>query len=336
VKDLSHLNNESKAFVAFSFPNEDNIQVFIDSNDSGKEEGSFVFAPFSADKHRTLYIEPEKTFRFSREKLTAFESGLAPLGVFNKIAYQNKISKAVTKLKSTDLDKVVLSREVELDFSGDKSSSFINSLVRYPSAFVYWFFHPESGHWQGASPELFLSANDSFVETSSLAGTQVYSRDNREIYWGEKEKKEQAFVTEFIKDKLRDLTENISLKGPHNNIAGNLVHLKTEINAQLKSGVSLNKLIDALHPTPAVCGTPRDIALATISALEDYDRQYYTGYLGINTGKRAQLYVNLRCMKLEDKRATIFVGGGLTKDSNSESEYEETQAKAMTMKKVLI
>jgi len=336
VKDLHCLNTESRPFVAFSFPNEDKVQVFIDSGESGKEEDGFVFAPFTSDKNDALYVCPTETYFFSREEFASQESGSQSLDESDKINYEEKIRVAVEKLQTTELDKVVLSRQVGVDFGGAKSDSFKKSLSLYPSAFVYWFFHPESGHWQGATPELFLRTKGSEIETSSLAGTRVYSPENKEEIWGEKERKEQQFVTDFIVDQLEDLTENISQEGPKNHIAGNLVHLKTKIIARLKSGISVERVISSLHPTPAVCGTPREPALQTIKDLEDYDRQYYTGYLGLKNDKKTQLYVNLRCMKLYESKAIIFVGGGITKDSKAELEYQETQAKAMTMKKVLI
>jgi isochorismate synthase len=336
VKDLHRLNTESRPFVAFSFPNEDKVQVFIDSGELGKQEGSFVFAPFTSDKHNTLCVCPTETHFFSREEFTSPGSGSLSLVELDKSNYEDKIRTVVEKLQTTELDKVVLSRQVGVHFSGAKSDSFKKSLSLYPSAFVYWFFHPESGHWQGATPELFLSAKGLEIETSSLAGTRIYAPENKEKIWGEKERKEQQFVTDFIIDQLKDLTENISQEGPKNHIAGNLVHLKTKIRGILKSGIPVERVISALHPTPAVCGTPRELALQTIKDLEDYDRQYYTGYLGLKNDKKTQLYVNLRCMKLFENSATIFVGGGITKDSKAELEYQETQAKAMTMKKVLI
>ncbi len=336
MKDLNRLNTESKAFVAFSFPNEDKVQVFLDSGEHGNLEGSFVFAPFSHESSKTLSVFPTETHFFSRKEFTRTESASLFLQESDKISYGDKIRTVVEKLQTTELDKVVLSRQVEVNFSGSKSDSFRKGLDLYPNAFVYWFFHPESGHWQGATPELLLSTNDSEIETSSLAGTRVYDPENPERIWGDKERKEQQFVTDFIVNQLKDLTENISQQGPKNHIAGNLVHLKTKIKAKLKFDVSLEKVVSALHPTPAVCGTPRERALQTIREIEDYDRQYYTGYLGLNNKNRTQLYVNLRCMKLFENKAIIFVGGGLTKDSQVEQEYQETQAKAMTMKKVLI
>src|SRR5690606_16197073 len=121
--------------------------------------------------------------------------------------------------------------------------------------------------------------------------------------------------------------------------------------------LNLKNLIAALHPTPAVCGLPKIEAREFILKNENYDREFYTGFLGeINmpqevrrsSNRRNQenqayssivpktsLFVNLRCMKLTEDSVEIFVGGGITKESIPEAEWEETQNKAGTMKAVL-
>ena len=97
-----------------------------------------------------------------------------------------------------------------------------------------------------------------------------------------------------------------------------------------------------MHPTPAVCGLPRDLAKDFILENEDYDRSFYTGFLGelnINSSKlnkqKTELFVNLRCMSVDDYKARIFVGGGVTKDSIAKKEWQETVSKTQTIKKVL-
>jgi len=112
-----------------------------------------------------------------------------------------------------------------------------------------------------------------------------------------------------------------------------------------------------LHPTPAVCGLPKESAKQFILEHEDYNREFYTGFLGeLNcettiaprSGRRnienrayavsrtsTQLYVNLRCMQLKNQQAIIYVGGGITEGSNAESEWEETVSKSLVIKSIL-
>ena len=101
-------------------------------------------------------------------------------------------------------------------------------------------------------------------------------------------------------------------------------------------------MIRILHPTPAVCGFSREIAREFIIENENYNRSFYTGFLGeLNLQnfnkdkKKSALFVNLRCMKIENNKVSIFVGGGITKGSNAEKEWQETVFKSKTMKYVL-
>jgi isochorismate synthase len=137
-------------------------------------------------------------------------------------------------------------------------------------------------------------------------------------------------------ENLKESIENLKVSEPFTVQAGNLVHLRTDISGKLKSNDSLENLINSLHPTPAVCGLPKTVALAFILQNERYDRSYYTGYLGeLNINNTTNLFVNLRCMQLKNSLVSIYVGGGITADSIPENEWEETVSKTEVMKKVL-
>ena len=103
----------------------------------------------------------------------------------------------------------------------------------------------------------------------------------------------------------------------------------------------MKEIVQLLHPTPAVCGLPKEIAKEFIIENEPYDRGFYTGFLGeLNcsfTNKKASsdLFVNLRCMEIKNSQAHLYMGCGITKDSIPEKEWEESVNKSMTMKMVL-
>src|SRR6202021_687877 len=91
-------------------------------------------------------------------------------------------------------------------------------------------------------------------------------------------------------------------------------------------------LVSELHPTPAVCGIPLNDATQFIKETEGYDRGYYTGFLGpCNMDGKTELYVNLRCAELFADCINLYVGGGITKDSIPENEWEETEMKSKTL-----
>jgi isochorismate synthase len=125
------------------------------------------------------------------------------------------------------------------------------------------------------------------------------------------------------------------------------LHLRTKVTGKLTTkNAQLKILIRALHPTPAVCGLPRKKAKDFILENENYQREFYTGFLGeLNIkdskfkaqgqGSTSNLFVNLRCMNIENTIASIYIGGGITKDSNAKKEWDETVSKSKTMKRVL-
>jgi isochorismate synthase len=173
----------------------------------------------------------------------------------------------------------------------------------------------------------------------ALAGTQIF-KGSADVQWPEKERREQQFVTDYILSKLKKY--DLKITRPYTLQAGSLLHICTEITGILSPRNSLKDLISALHPTPAVCGVPENLAKTFILNNEHYDREYYTGYLGeLNMNdKQTNLYVNLRCMKTEPDpvghiRASLYIGGGITVDSIPEKEWEETVAKSNTIKRVL-
>ena len=152
----------------------------------------------------------------------------------------------------------------------------------------------------GASPEPLLTIVDNVAETISLAGTQsMNNRRMAQVTWQGKELKEQGIVTCYIEDVLNNFgITNYRKEGPSTHRAGNLVHLKTtfQFNAsQFKKRLGL--LIEALQPTPSVCGLPKLEARAVVKMVEPHNRQFYTGLVGpVNFNGKTLLYVNLRCM----------------------------------------
>ena len=136
---------------------------------------------------------------------------------------------------------------------------------------------------------------------------------------------DQCGITDYKKDP------------PQSILAGNLLHRVTHIqfsHHQLQNSTA--DFLHLLHPTPAVCGIPRDKSLDKIQQLEKHNREYYSGYCGsLNFIGNTDLFVNLRCMKILPDFLALFVGGGLTDKSVPEDEWEETKLKANTLLSVI-
>jgi isochorismate synthase len=257
-----------------------------------------------------------------------------------KEQYIRQIENCIDRISAAEFEKVVLSRvkTVKGNYTSRLTGIFDALCENYNNAFVY-LFCVNGDCWTGASPEPFVCSRNGTLVTVSLAGTRPYIDRNMEISnWNRKELLEQEYVTRHIEKVLVEFSVTDYIKnGPYTSRAGNLSHLRTDFTFSVQSaGSKLPSLINALHPTPAVCGMASGSAMDFIRSEEKHSREYYTGFLGpVGIDDLLQLYVNLRCMKVLDDQLVLFIGGGITHDSIPEEEWEETEIKADTLLSVL-
>lgn len=345
---------QSKApFVAFRKPDEDFVTAFVQQTQELHElksykEAGFVFAPFGSKEKKVLFpLEKCESFKVAINQVDLLDDheihaeksqfiNSAKSGSL-KEKHMDLVQKGINFIKNKKAQKIVLSRKEIFEFTNlEVLVTFKKMLEAYKNAFVYLMFHPKIGLWMGATPEKLLTFENGKFRTMALAGTQKYT-GTTDVVWGNKEKQEQQYVTEYMLKNLKESVESLDVTVPFTVQAGNLLHIRTDISGKLKSADSLENLINILHPTPAVCGLPKEVAATFILENEGYDRTYYSGYLGeLNINDSTNLFVNLRCMQVENKLASIYVGGGITGDSIPENEWEETVSKAEVMKKVLL
>lgn len=265
------------------------------------------------------------------------------------------VEKGITEIENGIFQKVVLSRtkQIVLPADFDVVATFDKLCEAYPSAFISAVSLPHLGVvWMGASPEVLVSQDsEGIFRTMALAGTQsAYDSDGNlikpsEALWRQKEIEEQSFVTRYIINCLKKIrVREFEEEGPKTVIAGNLMHLRTDI---IIDTVAINfpqlatVMLDLLHPTSAVCGMPKIPATEFILSNEGYDRDFFSGFLGpvnIQSSEReaeSHIFVNLRTMKIEGNVATLYAGCGITADSNPEKEWNETEMKTQTLGKVL-
>ncbi|WP_367890025.1 isochorismate synthase [Polaribacter batillariae] len=338
-----------KPFVAYRKPNSTEISAFFMKDDAlhyskNYNESGFVFAPFNNEENTILF--PKENAEFLQEKLELkIDTSVKEPFISSHSSKENHIKiikKAIDSIKMGTMQKVVISRE-ELVFLEKfvLINVFKKLLSTYNNAFVYVWYHPKIGLWLGATPETLLEVEQAVFNTMSLAGTQV-ANSNEHIVWKSKELEEQQLVTDFIKQQLKNIANSLKINKTETIKAGSLLHLRTKVSGNLNKKSTLKELIAALHPTPAVCGLPRNVAKDFILENENYQRSFYTGFLGeinFNSSKKGKkethLFVNLRCMKINNHKASIYVGGGITKDSIANKEWEETVSKSKTMNRVL-
>lgn len=337
LEEINTLLSKQVPFVCYVKPNEAVWNLLVQQNDEIIDfigQAGFVFMPFHEGKQVVIPFE-ENTF--SQGNIENLENKLTENFTSEsnqKETFEDLVSKGVSAIQQGEFDKVVLSRKLILKEQIAIVETFQNLISTYPTAFRYLFFHPKIGLWMGATPEQLVKINQNEFETVALAGTQLYSEN---VIWATKEIEEQQFVTDYIVTKVKDKVNNLIVSDAKIVKAGNLAHLKSFISGELTADFQANDLIKALHPTPAVCGLPKEKAIDFILKNEGYDRKYYSGFLGeYNTNNQTDLFVNLRCLEVENDVVNIYVGCGITKDSNPEKEFIETENKSMTMRNVLV
>lgn len=355
--------NDALPFVIYRKPNATHVNVVFQNNDtiyrtSSFTESGFVFAPFDSSQEAVL-IPVNKSEQF----LVAFqaeENRIIPKTYAssnkNKQLHVNLVQSGIDAIKNNHFQKVVLSRSEHIQLSETNFIEIFKHLLNaHPTAFVYCWYHPKVGLWLGATPETLLKTEGNRFSTMALAGTQKF-KASLDVVWKDKEKEEQQIVTQYVVDSLKPSVEHLNISEVSTIKAGSLLHLQTKISGIFKA-LNLKQILEGLHPTPAVCGFPKEKAKQFILENENYDRAYYTGFLGElnlkekssrNTNRRnvennayasiktvTNLFVNLRCMQISNGNSIVYVGGGITKDSNAEAEWEETVNKSHTIKNSL-
>lgn len=324
-------------FVLFANPNETILKAYFQKNNHSEVfdgQSGFVFAPFLKEE---VFIISESNSLYLETPIDVFSSTTNSISVENSDGSQQRFDKmienATIEIKKNTFKKVVLSRKIEVDVKVHLEHTFHNILEKYSNTFRYLLYHPKFGIWMGATPERLLQVEDKAFKTVSLAGTQLFTND---LHWQTKEKQEQQYVTDYITSQLKPLAQELKIGNATTIQAGNIAHIKTNIEGTIKTSSTTSDLINALHPTPAVCGLPKKEALDFIIANENYSRSLYSGFLGtFNTNSNCDLYVNLRCMEIKDNSISIYVGCGITEDSDATLEYQETCNKAQTMLKII-
>jgi isochorismate synthase len=345
----------------------------LKKNDTIEElKTGFIFSPFNPEKE-SLYLEADFSFSFTGNGFQTPESPLEitsaewlkniaktssdakPKTKFHKQAqveeqgeekfYVDLVAKGIAELEKGPMEKIVLSRtlSVRLSDNVDVVNVFEELCNTYPTALVSFVSSPEAGTWMGATPEVLVGIEDNTIfKTVALAGTKTFEKDVnlKTVAWTQKEIEEQALVERYIiscfkKIRLREYDEH----GPKTIVAGNVLHLKSEFTVDMKA-TNFPQLgsvmLQLLHPTSAVCGMPLEPALKFLKEHEGYDRQYYAGYLGpVNFKNQTNLFVNLRCMQLQDDMAILYAGAGVTVDSDPQEEWIETEMKLNTLLKVI-
>jgi len=298
-----------------------------------KEQQGYLVAPFDVLHHPILLIRKESVTRSTLPDIVKIESSNYP--TLSQTPYEPAFHLFHEAVRTGQFHKLVLSRAIVISRGKRKETDIFQQACHdYPHQMVTLFSTPQSGTWLVITPEiLFTATSDGQCSTMALAGTMPADTTSQ---WSTKNRQEQQVVADYIQNQLTPLVCQCSIHGPYTTVAGRVQHLRTDFSFRLNDSRTIGDILATLHPTPAVCGMPKDQALHFICANEGYDREYYSGFSGpLNIDSSTNIYVTLRCAKIPPEHITLYAGGGIMPESELTSEELETRLKMGTVQSVI-
>jgi menaquinone-specific isochorismate synthase len=252
--------------------------------------------------------------------------------------WKKAVATATDRIDAGELDKVVLAREIVV--TADRPIPVGDVLARLRHGYPDCFLFSVDG-FLGASPELLVSRHGDVVRAQPMAGTAPRRGDPEAdarlaaalladpIY-----RHEHQVTIDMVHDTLLRFSSYVDYEPEPTVVAlANVAHLATSVEGRLSHPpASVLDLVEALHPTPAVCGRPREVALALIAEIEDLDRDRYAGAVGwVDAGGNGQWAVGIRCARVDGRVARVYGGNGIVSGSDPATELNETRAKLQAM-----
>ena len=360
------VKGEDRFLVARNWWNEQLSDFLIQNNVHGIGTGPILFSSFSFDPNEpSVLIIPEIVLGHKNGKSwitwignksqpditqisnSAISSEISwQKGSINEEKWSEQVSAAITAIKSNQLEKVVLARD--LNATSNTTIDIRNLMQRleieYPST---WLFLVDG--LIGATPELLVRLNKSLVTSRVLAGTiRKSGNEDRDLALAaslaksSKDLEEHEYAVKSVADALAPFCSSTNVpESPFVLHLSNVMHLATDVTGVLNDSAKqadIFTLVEKLHPSAAVCGTPTEVAKKLITSLEEMNRGRYSGPVGwIDAHGDGEIAIALRCGQLsaDHKSIRIFAGCGIVAGSDPANEYAESQAKLMPMRTAL-
>jgi len=360
------VKGEDRFLVARNWWNEQLSDFLIQNNVHGIGTGPILFSSFSFDpKEPSVLIIPEIVLGHKNGKSwitwignksqpditqisnSAISSEISwQKGSISEEKWRDQVSAAITAIKSNQLEKVVLARD--LSATSNTTIDIRNLIQRleieYPST---WLFLVDG--LIGATPELLVRLNKSLVTSRVLAGTiRKSGNEDRDLALAaslaksSKDLEEHEYAVKSVADALAPFCSSTNVpESPFVLHLSNVMHLATDVTGVLNDSAKqadIFTLVEKLHPSAAVCGTPTEVAKKLIASLEEMNRGRYSGPVGwIDAHGDGEIAIALRCGQLsaDHKSIRIFAGCGIVAGSDPANEYAESQAKLMPMRTAL-
>ena len=255
----------------------------------------------------------------------------------DKSSWSRAVEQALELFGTTELSKIVLARRS--DFSSTHSFDPWQLLAGLQQTStgctLFGFSFDGKTTFLGATPERLYARNGSQVSTEALAGTRPRGEDaskdkllEAELLGSEKEQREHSYVARGVFASLVPLSLSVmASKSPTIVKLARVQHLKTPIEASLQHDTTDSDLLTALHPTAAVNGQPRDLALKLLQTIEPFDRGWYAAPVGWLSKESAEFAVAIRSGLVNGSHLALFAGAGIVEGSSPDNEWSELDNK---------
>ena len=336
ISDSVHVSGTGPIlFTSFSFDQNEESVLVIPEIVVGMRNGS-SWITWIGDQAQPKLVE-------SAQNLEDAEYNWGD-GSISPAEWQIRVSQAIKEIESTKLEKVVLARDLKVNSHRtiDPRKILRNLSAEYPST---WIFAVDG--LIGATPELLLRLSRGMVTSRVLAGTIRKTGDDEKdlalaasLARSSKDLEEHEYAVRSVADALEPFCTSTNVpESPFVLHLANVMHLATDVTGALiesKKSVDAFTLLEKLHPSAAVCGTPTDISAKLIKDIEGMSRGRYAGPVGwLDARGDGELGIALRCGQITENEIRIFAGCGIVAGSNPEKELEESAAKMIPMRSAL-
>ncbi|WP_146548929.1 MULTISPECIES: isochorismate synthase [Rummeliibacillus] len=329
------------------------IQKALNKYHENGEKNPLVIGaiPFDTTK-RPVLIVPQETLVLERENISEDLLDLPYILDVKKIkqvpsakTYEEMVQQSIHRIRETKLEKVVLARTLQISTSDRVDlPPLIESLAKTNTSgytFAINTGEKEINTLVGASPELLIRKKGNTIIANPLAGSRKRTHDKDEdarlaasLLNSEKDLHEHKVVVDMVCRELNPFFKTIQAPDqPSILYTDSMIHLSTTISGELKDPQTTSLTIaSALHPTPAVCGEPREEAFQLIHEIEPFDRKFFAGIVGyMEANGDGEWIVTIRCAQVKENQITIYAGAGIVESSVPQEERAETGAKFQTM-----
>ncbi len=260
--------------------------------------------------------------------------------------YENAVAKALRAIKSGKISKIVLARKLTYQTKQELPYFSIAHGLRnkFPDCYTFCMSTPDNGMFIGSTPEILSRISGTSLETEAVAGTAPRGPSaGKDAHLGktllgrEKEVREHRLVIDSMLRRLKSTGISQCREGKSRLLRlANLQHVRTPILAKLPDGIHPFDALSALHPTPAMGGSPREQALPMVRELEGFSRGWYSGIAGwFDSRGRGEFIVPIRCGKFTPSSMTLYAGAGIVEGSIPSNERMETDWKLEAMLEVI-